>query len=293
MPTATGTCGSIRRRTSPRTRAWCWTIAWPWRTSSRIFATPAARTEAAHYITGQEPNGFCYDCHTLDPDEGEPATSFINSNSRTLPWMKIFNGRDMEGWSAQGGRARIENGALVSQDGADLYFKAKWREFALDCEVIFTGERGEISLAQSGFGRGSSQVLLKFHEDGDVHVNTRGRLLWKSGIGRFPPGRWMRLGLHLTRRTLRVERDGDVAATVDLSRVDVEEGGLAFWSAGAGSVIRMRNIRVRALEGEVGRPPAPGGTGLTRGLVGWWKFDDAAGTTARDSSGNGNHGEAL
>ena len=50
------------------------------------------QADAAHYIPAQEPNGFCYDCHTLNPNEGETGTSFINSNSRTLPWMKIFNG---------------------------------------------------------------------------------------------------------------------------------------------------------------------------------------------------------
>ncbi|MHC4252072.1 MAG: PA14 domain-containing protein [Planctomycetota bacterium] len=31
-------------------------------------------------------------------------------------------------------------------------------------------------------------------------------------------------------------------------------------------------------------------TDLTRGLIGWWKFDEAGGTVARDSSGKGNHG---
>ncbi|MHC4202854.1 MAG: LamG domain-containing protein [Planctomycetota bacterium] len=30
--------------------------------------------------------------------------------------------------------------------------------------------------------------------------------------------------------------------------------------------------------------------GITRGLVGWWKFDDGQGIVARDSSGRGNHG---
>ena len=28
-------------------------------------------------------------------------------------------------------------------------------------------------------------------------------------------------------------------------------------------------------------------------LVGWWKFDEGSGTTATDSSGNGNHGAII
>lgn len=32
---------------------------------------------------------------------------------------------------------------------------------------------------------------------------------------------------------------------------------------------------------------------LLDGLVGWWKFDEGSGTTAADSSGNGNHGTLI
>ena len=35
------------------------------------------------------------------------------------------------------------------------------------------------------------------------------------------------------------------------------------------------------------------GPGPTRGLVGWWKFDEGRGTVARDSSGRGNHGKII
>ncbi|KPK37787.1 MAG: hypothetical protein AMJ65_13795, partial [Phycisphaerae bacterium SG8_4] len=35
-------------------------------------------------------------------------------------------------------------------------------------------------------------------------------------------------------------------------------------------------------------------TGAARAeLIGWWKFDEASGTTAYDSSGNGNHGTLI
>jgi hypothetical protein len=36
-----------------------------------------------------------------------------------------------------------------------------------------------------------------------------------------------------------------------------------------------------------------GGTDLARGLVGHWEFDEGEGTTARDSSGRGNHGKIV
>jgi len=49
-----------------------------------------------------------------------------------------------------------------------------------------------------------------------------------------------------------------------------------------------------------GAPPAPpaaakapAGIDLTRGLVGWWKFDEGDGTVARDSSGKRSHGRLI
>jgi hypothetical protein len=61
---------------------------------------------------------------------------------------------------------------------------------------------------------------------------------------------------------------------------------------------------LRASRVEPGKAPtAPGGVelaaiapwrnDLTRGLVGWWKFDEGSGTEARDSSGCGNHGTIV
>jgi len=38
---------------------------------------------------------------------------------------------------------------------------------------------------------------------------------------------------------------------------------------------------------------APAGIDLSRGLVGWWKFDEKAGGVARDSSGKGNDGKFI
>ena len=37
-------------------------------------------------------SGQCENCHTLDPDEGEPLTSYINRTAQTMSRMRAFGG---------------------------------------------------------------------------------------------------------------------------------------------------------------------------------------------------------
>ena len=54
-------------------------------------------------------------------------------------------------------------------------------------------------------------------------------------------------------------------------------------SAGLATGVGPGTTTIQATSGSIS-----GSTTLTVGLIGWWKFDDGSGTTAADSSGNGN-----
>ena len=56
-------------------------------------AVPHANDPNNTYWNTVEPSGSgCYGCHSLDPAEGEPGTSYIMESSRTLPGLKTANG---------------------------------------------------------------------------------------------------------------------------------------------------------------------------------------------------------
>lgn len=160
-------------------------------------------------------------------------------------WRTIFNGRDMTGWKSEGGKALVEDKALVSTDGADIWFPAKWEEYELDCEVKSDRSGVVIALGQTNFGRGLNRVQLRIHNDGDAHCAK-----WKSGPGKFPIGDWFHLRLRLTEEKLEIYRGSTLATTVDLSQVQSRPGGIYFYGWGGAGIAMMRRIRVRF--------PAPG-----------------------------------
>ena len=164
--------------------------------------------------------------------------------------MSVFNGRDMKGWRHAGGRAYVEDGALVSADGADLWYKAAWEEFVLTCELrAGGGESGNmmaVGLAQSRMGRGSSRVRVTFHSDGDAHVHGAKRRLWRSGGGKFPLTGWTPVRFELRRGELKIFKDDSLTGTVDLSQVPAQKGGVYFFSY-RDHTARMRKVRVRVL----------------------------------------------
>ncbi|MHC4202534.1 MAG: LamG domain-containing protein, partial [Planctomycetota bacterium] len=95
--------------------------------------------------------------------------------------------------------------------------------------------------------------------------------------------------------------DGAVAlAYIALARKDTAAAGRALGGALKHPLAAHLRARAEAPGGPAaGRRPGPRPAarkepkpdpGPTRGLVGWWKFDDATGTVARDSSGSGNDG---
>ena len=165
-------------------------------------------------------------------------------------WKSLFDGKTLNGWKFYAGKANIDSGAIVLQDGADLYYPAKWTKFALECEVISdTGSplRRAVGLHLGQLGTGRSPDLyrlrLLLHGDGDFEVTRDADRLWKSGRDKFPINDWLRVKLELTDKTLSVYREGKLLHKIDVSSLPARAGGILFYGLNGGTV-RIRNIRV-------------------------------------------------
>jgi len=174
------------------------------------------------------------------------------SPHRSGEWIDLFNGKNTAGWKMAGKKSYVEDGAIVCPEDADLFYPAAWTEFTIDCEFTVTG-RGDhalgLMLAHAELGRGSThRVLLVFQRDGDLHVVRGGdesyAKLWRSGGGKFPPGKWVRLKVELTREKLAVYKDDKLLGSADVSGIPACSGGICFFS-GRRYVTRIRNVRVR------------------------------------------------
>ncbi len=166
-------------------------------------------------------------------------------------WKSIFSGRDLTGWRVAGGEARVEEGAIVATNNADLFYRADWAEFELACEISGGGGRkGQIvlglGLGQTGMGRGQWRLAIAFHTDGDAHVFAAGKRFWKSGSGKFPIEDWTPVKLDLTSTALRVYSGEKLLGSAGLNTVPVKKGGIYFYS-NAGHTARLRNVRVRVI----------------------------------------------
>lgn len=93
------------------------------------------------------------------------------------------------------------------------------------------------------------------------------------------------------------DRPLSVDAPVDASAVEVAPREVAPLDGSAVEAAPPDRSAVEAAPPDRvapdGPPPDAPGTGLARGLIGYWRFDDGAGTRALDSSGQGNHGTLL
>ncbi|MHC4505059.1 MAG: family 16 glycoside hydrolase, partial [Planctomycetota bacterium] len=182
--------------------------------------------------------------------EAEAASSFRNSPrpravpaaAKTKKWKSIFNGEDMTGWTKYGGKAYVEEGALVADNEADLFHKAAWSEFVLDFET--RGKAFGLNLAHAKAGRGAPhRVGLVFHKDGDLHVRRDGKRLWKSGGDKFRLKEWTPVRLALSKGGLKIYRGEKLIGKVDLPRAE-RKGGIYFYSHGGKAMIRKVRVRL-------------------------------------------------
>lgn len=171
--------------------------------------------------------------------------------SASEEWVSIFNGRDLEGWQSQDGRAYVEDGALVSANNNDLVQRADWLEYVFEFEVYGESKSEKwpiytISLCQYGSGRGSNRVKAAFHRDGDLHVREKGKRIWKSGGGAFPIGQWTKIAFEVRKGGLTVFRNGEKLASMGLDEGTAVKGGVGIQCM-EDCLVRFRNLRVKVL----------------------------------------------
>ncbi|MHC4177980.1 MAG: 3-keto-disaccharide hydrolase, partial [Planctomycetota bacterium] len=184
-------------------------------------------------------------------------TTGLTPEDIALGFVSLFDGKTLTGWEHQGGKAYVEDGALVSENGADLFYPADWSECVLECEIQGKTTKGTaiccLQLGHTDMGRGLHRVRLMFHRTGEVEVETHdGSRLWKSRHGRFPLDDWLRLRVEMTRDPLgrlrlTVSKDGTPVRTpLNIDWTPEHKGGLYFFSFG-GSTARLRNVRVQTV----------------------------------------------
>jgi hypothetical protein len=174
----------------------------------------------------------------------EAPTKAEAEEASALGGIPLFNGRDLSGWRAAGAAA-VEDGALVTRRGGDLYYKADWKTVTMSFTAKATGDGVVmgLQLGQTGMGRGAGSILLAFYADGDMHVRAGGATIGKAGSGKVDLSTWTALRVELTRSSLKLYA-GDVrVADVDVSRVPLDAGGVYLYSSGNGeAAVKELNV---------------------------------------------------
>lgn len=163
-------------------------------------------------------------------------------------WQPVFNGVDLTGWKSKGGKAYVEDGALVSEDGADLMYAAQWKEFALKCELKAPAGQpvwaavwlGKVEHWRKGVG-----VVVIFHGDGDIHLYADERRLLKTGANKVNLADWTELTFELAGGAFKIYKGGELIVTSDISGITPSAGGIMFYSHQDGYKSYMRNARVK------------------------------------------------
>jgi hypothetical protein len=178
-------------------------------------------------------------------------------------------------------RRKAVRRAVEGQFGEEIELRTTKRKLVGKVELV-TDEGVDFTIRKKLLGAGTVQtrVQLKW---ADIAPEQEAEFARKGGWKAATP-------------------DGAVAlAYLALARKDTAAAGRALGGAGKHPLAAHLRARVAALGGPAAGRRRPGpepvvrkerkpDPGPTRGLVGWWKFDDGQGTVARDSTGRGNHG---
>jgi hypothetical protein len=164
------------------------------------------------------------------------------------PGTPLFNGRDLLGWEPVGGAAaRVEEGAIVLRDGAEIQRRVAAADFELRGAVrLIRGAPvniGSIAFRRPGQQRGGTGVL--FHTDGDVHLFAGGDRPAKSGSGTAPMDRWLAFALRVAGESVTLDVDGKTVLKGTVPRTGA--GNLALYAVDAGAAIAFKNLRLREL----------------------------------------------
>jgi len=172
-------------------------------------------------------------------------------------WVCIFNGKDLTGWRAFGGKPPVEDGALVLADYA-VVRRAASANFEL---------RGEVKLVKGGDAQycggfslrvpnnPSVDPRISMFADGDVHIYHRGaKFLAQLGTGRAPLQRWLPFVLRAVGPSITFNvGDKTISAQVEV----LEKGDVSLNGRGR---IEFKDLWLREL-GPDGKPLGAGGGG--------------------------------
>ncbi len=158
------------------------------------------------------------------PAAVQPAASTQNAASG---WRELFNGKDLEAFAmAKEGAWKIEeDGALVSQNGGDIWTKDEFGDFVIDMEVrVDKGTNSGIFIRNpkpgDWFGGIEIQILDSFgketpdkHDSGAVYD-----VLAPSKNTMKAAGEWNRFVLTVQGQKLQVAVNGEQVVDMDLDR---------------------------------------------------------------------------
>jgi predicted Ser/Thr protein kinase len=172
----------------------------------------------------------------LDSTAGAPAGN---------GWVSVFNGRDLAGWQRAGGDPKVEGGAILLENQADLRLPVSGADFEL---------RGSLQLLEGGTHLISGSVafrrlpdregepFLVFHLDGDAHLFEADRIVGKSGAGKVSKWKWQSFVLRATGRTFTLEIEGKPVLTQTLSRT---QGNDLILRAPLGGKYALKDLSLR------------------------------------------------
>lgn len=189
-------------------------------------------------------------------DRGKP-TWYRNLRIRELPsrerWTDLFNGRDFAGWDrSEAGDVQwsVEEGAIVARDGNGyLITEGEWRDFMFETYVQAS------PLSNGGmFFRWKSLVPkdrgyeIQIEDIPDSN-NPTGSIYDVARAHEPPatPGEWYLMQLFVKGPEAVVRVNGRTVAKTDRLTI-IRDGHIALQMHQEDSVIRFKQVRVRALE---------------------------------------------
>ncbi len=188
----------------------------------------------------------------------------LSAEERKAGWRLVFNGRDLDGFAppTRTGKWSVEDGILSATGGPGvLGTKESYRDFELrfDAEVYDTGER-----------RGNSGVFIRgpdllgfrgrWPNGLEVQIDHGDPNFWTGAIWKIAKAKkvktrdkeWFQLRIRAEGKLVRVWVNGELV-TEHEQKDDPAAGPIAFQVHHATDVVRLKNVKVRALESKKAR----------------------------------------
>jgi hypothetical protein len=245
-----------------------------------------------------------------------PKTAATTAPAAADGWVKLFNGRDLSGWSVPDGRPNpwaVENGAIVARRQAGsagcLFCDATFADAHVRAECRVTGQGGGL------YVRAAPATDTNIPDGYEAQINTAspaggpptGSVMTghtthaRAADGLVRDGEWFTLELIAVGGRVTVMVNGTRAADWTDPDRRFARGGVALQPGAPDSVIEFRSVEVRDLSAAAPSAPpatAAGGTPLFDGrtLAGWRKTDPTIENwVARDGelASNGSYGYLI